>query len=473
MIPPDLQPADAAQQYFPTYRVPAEKVEVTLREYDLSAQALSADQRSISVATGLAVIGISFSGTLIGSDRAIGTLKAALGQIGHVGEALVFAIVFGVTLLVLRYFAELQRSATYAARKIVVLRRLLGIDYGNRERVFPTDRIEGANEPFAIAMFPGWGSIGPLAAAVIAAFCGIVLAVLLGTFAEQSGSLSSRLLGAVGDATTVLATLAIATAAFALIIYRCWLLESWEAPRFLAGVLTSKEVGVPLKARMGHVLYRLELSVHEAKRIGILLEGFIPILLAVEDKRFFSHNGNDWFAVARAVRNYWKYKARSGGSTIDQQLFRSNCLARLDRSLWRKPVEWVMAPWIRARFGADQVIRMYLCSVRFDRGVFGVAAAATHFFDLEFNSASNWVPTKAEVFFLVDRLSNVSRTIPTARIRARLAALIENKLIAAEDVEELKQLYLDQIGKGHISGTVADLDIMPTNTSSAAAAPAT
>jgi penicillin-binding protein 1A len=470
MISPDLQPADAAQQYFPTYRVPADKIEVTLREYDLSAQALSADQRSISVATGLAVIGISFSGTLIGSDRAVGTLKAALGQIGHVGEALLLGIVFGVTLLVLRYFAELQRSATYAARKIVVLRRLLGIDYGNQERVFPANRIEGANEPFAIAMFPGWGSIGPLAATVIATFCGIVLSVLLGTFAEQSESLSSRLVGAAGDTTVFLAVVAIGMAVIALVIYRCWLLESWETPRFLAGVLVSREVGVPLKERMGHVLYRLELSVHEAKRVGILLEGFIPILLAVEDKRFFSHGGNDWLAVARAIRNRWKYKARSGGSTIDQQLFRSNCLARLDRSLWRKPVEWMMAPWIRARFGADEVVRMYLCSVRFDRGVFGVAAAGTHFFDLEFNSTSNWVPTKAEVFFLVDRLSNVSRTIPTRRIRARLAALVASKLFALDDVEELKQIYLEQLGKGLISGAVADLDIMPENLSSAASA---
>lgn len=467
MIPSDLRPAEAAQQYFPTYRVPDDKVEVTLREYDLSAQALTADQRSISVATGLAVIGISFSGTLIGSDRAVGTLKAALGQIGHVGEVLLFVIVFGVALLVLRYFAELQRSATYAARKIVVLRRLLGIDYGNQERVFPTDRIEGANEPFAIAMFPGWGSIGPLAAAVIAAFCGMIVAVLLGSFAEQAGSLSSKVVAAAGEATILSATVAIGTAASALIVYRCWLLESWETMRFIAGVFVSREVGIPLKERMGHVLYRLELSVHEARRVGIFLEGFIPIVLAVEDRRYFSHNGNDWKAVARAIRNYWKYNARSGGSTIDQQLFRSNCLARLDRSLRRKPVEWMMAPWIRSRFGADQVLRMYLCSVRFDRGVFGVAAAGTHFFDMEFNSGSTWVPTKAQAFFLVDRLSNVSRTIPTARIRARLSSLIENNLFSREDVTELKQLYLDQIRKGLITGTIDDLDIMPNVSSSA------
>lgn len=88
-----VPPADAAQQYFPTYRVPRDKIEVTLREYDLSAQALTADQRSISLATGLAVLGISFSGTLIGSDSGLRTLKSALEHVGHLGEALLFAIV--------------------------------------------------------------------------------------------------------------------------------------------------------------------------------------------------------------------------------------------------------------------------------------------------------------------------------------------------------------------------------------------
>lgn len=460
----NLQPADAAQQYFPTYRVPADKVEVTLREYDLSAQALSADQRSISVATGLAVIAISFSGTLIGSDRAFATLSAALNHIGQVGEALLFAVAVGMTLVVLRYFAELQRSATYAARKIVVLRRLLGIDYGNQERVFPSDRIEGANEPFAIAMFPGWGSIGPLAAAVIAAFCGIVVAVLLATFSEHAGSLSARVVASAGQTKALMTAVAVGTALLTLVVYRCWLLELWETPRFLVGVFVSKEVGVPLKERIGHVLYRLELSVDEARRVGIVLERFIPILLAVEDKRFFSHNGNDWTAVARAIRNYWKYRVRSGGSTIDQQLFRTNCLTRLDRSLWRKPVEWALAPWIRSRFGADQVLRMYLCSVRFDRGVFGVAAAGAHFFDIEFNSRSSWAPTRAEIFFLVDRLSNISRTIPTARIRARLKAVINDGLFSPEDIPELKQLYVDQIEKGLIIGSVEDVSFLSSDT---------
>ena len=104
---------------------------------------------------------------------------------------------------------------------------------------------------------------------------------------------------------------------------------------------------------------------------------------------------------------------------------------------------------------------MYLCSVRFDRGVIGLPAAATHFFDVPLHSASSWAPSPAQVFFLIDRLSNVSRTIPTARIRARLANLMAVSLFTDADVVELKKIYLDQIGKKLINGSLGDLEFQP------------
>ena len=180
--------------------------------------------------------------------------------------------------------------------------------------------------------------------------------------------------------------IAVATAGSLLLTYRLSLLESWETKRYVLGRLLAWELSVPLKKRMGHVLYRLELSVYEAQRVGIALEVFKPILFFIEDKRFLKHDGNDLRALVRAIWQLVRHGFNSGGSTIDQQLFRSNCLARLDRGLLRKPIEWMMAPWLRSRFGAELVWRMYLCSVRFDRGIFGLPAAATHYFDVQLHS---------------------------------------------------------------------------------------
>lgn len=457
----DTLPAEAAQQYFPTYRVPADKQEVTLKEYDLSAQALTADQRSISLATGLAVVVISFSGTLLSSDKGISSIEKALSANGGISEFILLAIVLCVSLVALRYFSLLQRSATYAARKIVVLRRLLGVDYGTVERVLPTDRIEGANEPFAIAMFPGWNSIGPLASVIVAAFAATLFTVLLSTFGQSPGSISSYVTAVGQGIPYYFPVVGLFAAIGLLLFYRAGLLESWESPRFLTGKLVAGELSVPLKERIGHSLYRMELSVYEAQRVGILLEAFFPILLFVEDKRFYRHRGNDWRAVARALVFRFRYRSRSGGSTLDQQLFRSTCLARLDGRWTRKPVEWVMAPWLRSRFGADQIIRMYLCSVRFDRGIIGLSAAAVHFFNAELHSASHWVASKAQVFFLVERLSNVSRTVPIPRIRVLLAGLLSESLIGSEDVEELHKIYRTQIANGLLIGPSTDLNFNP------------
>ena len=461
MVMAEVGPAEAAQQYFPTYRVPPDKEEVTLREYDLSVQALAADQRSISLATGLAVVIISFSGTLLGSENGVNSLQNLIVVNGKLAELALFAIVLGISLVALRYFSELQRSATHAARKIIVLRRLLGVDYGNVERVLPAHRIEGANEPYAIHLFPGWGSIGPLASIIVAAFAAILLAMLLGAFSQLQGSLSSAAMGVLPNVPYLLPLMAGLIAVGLLLVYRSWLLESWETPRFLVGRAVAHEVSVPLKQRLGHVLYRSELAVHEAKRVGILLESFVPILLFLEDRGFYRHNGNDWQAVAKALYRWIRYGLKAGGSTLDQQLFRSTCLSRLDRTWARKPVEWAMAPWLRDRYGADQIIQMYLCAVRFDRGVIGLPAAAAHFFDAELHSSSNWVPTRAQVFFLVERLSNITRTIPQARVRALIAGLLKADLLQDEDVPEIEAIYLDQVRKGLIRGTLDKLRLSP------------
>jgi penicillin-binding protein 1A len=458
---PEILPAESAQQYFPTYRIPAQDQEVALREYEVSAQALTADQRSISVATGLVVLGIGFFGTVLGSDNGLGSLKGVLETLNVYQEVALFAVILGMAFVVMRYFADLQRSATHASRKIVVLRRLMGIDYGNVERVFPINRIEGANEPFAIPMFPGWLSIGTLASGVVAAFAGVLTSLLIISLKRVPDTLSNWLTIQVGSLPYFVPMTAALTASGLLAIYRLSLLEAWESKRFLLGKLLAFELSIPLKPRMGHVLYRAELSVYEALRVGIAFDVFKPILFFVEDKRFVRHKGNDVRAFVRAIWQRVANDFTSGGSTIDQQLFRSICLARLDRSLRRKPIEWMMAPWLRARFGTDQIWKMYLCSVRFDRGVIGLPAAATHFFDIKLDSKSSWAPSPAQVFFLIERLSNVSRTIPTRRIRARLAKLTQTPLFAESDISELKAIYLNQIGKGLINGSLADLEFQP------------
>jgi len=444
------QLAISAQQYFPTYQIPDES-EIVLKEYDLSAQSLAADQRGISVAAGVLVIIAGSITTIVGSDNGEAYLGKMVGSATAQTEILTYLAIFGLACLAIRYLSELQKSATHGARKIVILRRLLGLDYGNMEKVLPATGVEGANEPFAIPLFPGWGATVSLAALTVSAvsaymFYGLALSFdassksLLHNFLQISGAL--RPWASVGIAVGVLGAL--------LALYRRFLFEEWETYRYFAASLFGVVVRIPLKDRMGYVLYRLELSVYEAKRLGIDLKKFEKILLRIEDRRFYKHSGNSVRALAGAVYRRVRYKAVGGGSTIAQQLCRSNFISTIPRDIRRKLIEWMLAPWIFVRYKRGDVLELYLCSVRFAYGVEGVPAALRFYFNAPLSATTPWNPSTAQIFFLIERLSNVSRSIPVKRVRALVHDALNEGLLNQSDVIELQALYGDQVANGNL-----------------------
>jgi len=450
--------AEAAQQYFHTYKIPIERQDVALKEYDLSVQSLSGDQRSIALATGLTVVAVGFIGTVVSSDNGLATVTDFLNHANRLMEWGLYLSLTAIALISLRYFAELQRSATHAARKIVVLRRLLGVDYGNIEKVMPTETLEGANEPYAIPMFPGWGEISSLATLLVAPFAAGLLLMAFGLFVDVPKSSAAEILEVFPNRAWAELSLFVSYCLFLLATFRFWLLEKWEDKRFVVGRSIAAALNCPFKDRMGHVLYRMELAVFEARRIGIDLRRFHPIAIRIEDRRFLKHRGNDWIAIARAVWQRIRLGFVSGGSTIDQQLFRSTCLRKIERRWTRKIVEWLMAPWLAARYEKHYILDMYLCSARFDRGVIGIAAAISHFFDTKLHSQSRWLASHAQIIFLVERLSNISQTIPVNRIRAIIVDLKTEQLIADSDVTELEDLYISMIARGRVKGRAEEIN---------------
>jgi len=192
----------------------------------------------------------------------------------------------------------------------------------------------------------------------------------------------------------------------------------------------------PIKRRLGHVLYRLRLSVGEADRLKIPLKDFHPLLVFIEDKEFYKSNGNSIRAIIAAASRYILYRSKSGGSTIYQQLARSNFLTTLDPPLRRKILEWLLAPWLNHIFSKTEGLNAYLCSVRFERGVLGLSAAIRHFFP---NHDISQPLEPWQRFILIERLSNVSGTLNTRRVNrlarmARDAGYITNADIVDMDV---------------------------------------
>ncbi|HVF95476.1 MAG TPA: transglycosylase domain-containing protein [Sphingomonas sp.] len=102
--------------------------------------------------------------------------------------------------------------------------------------------------------------------------------------------------------------------------------------------------------------------------------------LAIEDRRFYSHWGIDPRGIARAaVQNFGAGGVRQGGSTITQQLAK-NAFLDSDRTAARKIREVLIAFWLEAWLSKDQILSRYLSNVYFGDNVYGLRAAAKHYF---------------------------------------------------------------------------------------------
>jgi penicillin-binding protein 1A len=109
---------------------------------------------------------------------------------------------------------------------------------------------------------------------------------------------------------------------------------------------------------------------------------YIPqAVMAIEDRRFYSHWGVDPIGLARAiVTNLVSGHMVQGGSTITQQLAK-NMFLTPDRTLERKVQEVLLAFWLESKYSKDQILAMYLNRVFFGSNSYGVEAAARRYFN--------------------------------------------------------------------------------------------
>src|SRR5574337_1459471 len=103
-------------------------------------------------------------------------------------------------------------------------------------------------------------------------------------------------------------------------------------------------------------------------------------ILAAEDARFYEHGALDLQGIARAaVRNLMSASVKEGGSTITQQLAKTLFLSH-ERTIGRKVKELQLASELEQRYTKDQILEMYLNSIYFGHGAYGVEAAARIYF---------------------------------------------------------------------------------------------
>lgn len=115
--------------------------------------------------------------------------------------------------------------------------------------------------------------------------------------------------------------------------------------------------------------------------IDLLPQHLVKAVLAIEDRRFFSHWGVDPVGLFRAIAaNYRAGRIVQGGSTLTQQLAK-NIILNSERTLARKLEELALALWLERRLSKPDILELYLNRVYFGAGVYGVEAAARRFFE--------------------------------------------------------------------------------------------
>lgn len=114
------------------------------------------------------------------------------------------------------------------------------------------------------------------------------------------------------------------------------------------------------------------------ERIPIVLKYAV---LAIEDRRFYTHGGYDLKAVGRALsRNVSADDIHQGGSTITEQYVKNTYFPTSDRTVEQKLREAAVASTIEKQLTKDQILAAYLNSVYLGSGAFGVDAAARTYF---------------------------------------------------------------------------------------------
>lgn len=108
---------------------------------------------------------------------------------------------------------------------------------------------------------------------------------------------------------------------------------------------------------------------------------YIPqAVVAIEDRRFYSHFGVDPIGLARSVwQNLSGGRVAQGGSTLTQQLAK-NLFLKPERTLERKVQEVLLAFWLEQNHTKDQILEIYLNRVYFGSGSYGVTAASRRYF---------------------------------------------------------------------------------------------
>ncbi len=181
----------------------------------------------------------------------------------------------------------------------------------------------------------------------------------------------------------------------------------------------------------------------DARSTGYISKYVLSSLIATEDREFYNHDGVSIKGILRGI-----FKTLTGhiqgGSTLTMQLARNLFLTN-ERTISRKLEEIKLARELEKKFTKDQILLMYLNTVYFGHGAYGIWAASEEYFDKTPDQLS--ISESAALIGLVQSPNGYDPVRHPGRMLARrnivLHNLVEVNKLSEYDYEKLIKTPLD------------------------------
>jgi penicillin-binding protein 1A len=155
-------------------------------------------------------------------------------------------------------------------------------------------------------------------------------------------------------------------------------------------------------------------------------------VIAIEDKRFYTHKGVDWKGMVRAgIADFTHHGAVQGGSTITEQFVKNALAAQNNRTIFEKLREAALAYHLEKQWSKQKILGEYLNTVYFGNGAYGIESAMRTYFggaqttyDPNERAARNATPDQAAL--LAGIIASPSGFNPVTN---RHAALVRRNLV--------------------------------------------
>ena len=191
----------------------------------------------------------------------------------------------------------------------------------------------------------------------------------------------------------------------------------------------------------GTVLAELYLEKREPVEIDQVSRYVLEGTVATEDVRFYQHNGVDLQGIVRALAVNLA-GGQEGASTITQQYVRNTLIAdeMTDISLKRKVREMDLAVDLEKIFTKDEILMMYLNTINYGDGCYGIQAAADHYYSV--NADNLTIAQAATLIGIPNSPTMYNPTInPEAAMERRnvvLSRMLTNGVITQDEYNAAK-----------------------------------